>query len=196
MAAALEADLTRRGIITPVLIGHSMGGMLALECAATWASPPAALVLACTVPAFRLEGAARAEFLARRLAGIEEAGGMAAAARALIPGLAAADAEAAAVAAAVQAMSRIPAATYRAAVTALTDFDRSADLPRLDLPVLCVAGQADSVARPAAMAAMARRLAQGRYVELAGAGHLAPLEKPEAFARLVVPWLAGLDAGN
>lgn len=190
MAAALEADLARRSIARPVLVGHSMGGMLALECATSWATPPAALVLACTVPAFRLEGAARTAFLSRRLAGIEAPGGMAAAARALIPSLAAPGADTACIEAAVEVMSAIPAATYRAAVTALTDFDRRADLPGLDLPVLCVAGEVDAVATPATMAAMARRLPRGRYVELPGAGHLAPLEKPRAFGDLIGGWLA------
>lgn len=196
MAAALEADLARRGMARPVLVGHSMGGMLALECAATWSTPPSALVLACTVPAFRLEGAARTAFLARRLAGVEGPGGMARVAGALIPSLAAPQADPACLAAAIAVMAAIPAATYRLAVTALTDFDRRAELPRLTLPALCVAGQADTVATPAAMAALARQLPAGSYVELAGAGHLAPLEKPEAFADEVTSWLAGLDAAG
>jgi len=189
----LAADLARRGIARPVLVGHSMGGMLALECAATWTRPPAALVLACTVPAFRLEGAARSAFLARRLAGIDAPGGMAANARALIPTLAAPGADPACVAAAVAVMATIPATTYRAAVTAVTDFDRRADLPRLAVPALCVAGEADTVATPAAMQAMARQLPGGHYLELAGAGHLAPLEQPGAFAAAVADWLAALD---
>jgi 3-oxoadipate enol-lactonase len=186
MAAALEADLARRGMARPVLVGHSMGGMLALECAASWPTPPAALVLACTVPAFRLEGAARTAFLARRLAGADGPGGMARVARALIPSLASPQADPACLAA-------IPAATYSLAVTALTDFDRRVELPRLTLPALCVAGQADTVATPVAMAALARQLPAGGYVELADAGHLAPLEKPQAFAEAVTGWLAGLD---
>jgi 3-oxoadipate enol-lactonase len=196
LAAALESDLARQGIAHPVLVGHSMGGMLALECAATWATPPVALVLACTVPAFRLEGAARSAFLARRLAGIDAPGGMAATARALIPSLAAPGADPACIEPAVAVMATIPSSTYRVAVTALTDFDRRADLPRLDLPVLCVTGEADTVAPPATMAAMARQLPRGSYLELAGSGHLAPLEKPRAFADVVANWLTNLDEGS
>jgi 3-oxoadipate enol-lactonase len=196
MAAVLEADLARHCIVGPVLVGHSMGGMLALECAATWTTPPAALVLACTVPAFRLEGAAQTAFLARRLAGIDAPGGMATTARALIPSLAAPGADPACVEAAQAVMAAIPAATYRLAVTALTDFDRRADLPRLGMPGLCVAGEADTVATPTVMSAMARQLRRGRYVELPGAGHLAPLEKPVEFAGLVARWLASLDEGS
>lgn len=196
MAAALAADLARRGWRRPVVVGHSMGGMLALECAATWPEPPAALVLACTVPAFRLEGAAREAFLARRLAGIDGPEGMARTARALIPAMAAPAADPACLAAAVDVMAAIPAATYRLAVTALADFDRHADLARIPLPVLCVAGAADTVARPAAMVAMARQCPRGQFKEVAGAGHLLPLERPEAFAEIVLEFIGGLaEAG-
>lgn len=192
VARVLDEDLRRRGMAQPVLVGHSMGGMLALECAAAWAVPPAALVLACTVPAFRLEGLAREAFLARRLAGIDGPDGMAATARTLIPTLAAGDADPSRVADAVKVMSAIPATTYRRAVTALADFDRRAELARLVPPALCVAGRRDGVATPLAMAGLARQLGQGRYVELAGAGHLAPLEQPLEFAAVVADFLASL----
>lgn len=169
-----------------------MGGMLALECAAAWADPPAALVLACTVPAFRLEGAAREAFLTRRLAGIDGPQGMARTARTLIPALAAPAADPACIAAAMVVMAAIPAPTYRLAVTALADFDRHADLARIPLPALCLAGAADTVARPAAMAAMARRLPRGQFTEVVGAGHLLPLERPEAFTEILLQFVGGL----
>jgi 3-oxoadipate enol-lactonase len=121
---------------------------------------------------------------------------MARTAQALIPAMAAPEADPACLAAAVAVMAAIPAPTYRLAVTTLADFDRQADLARIPVPALCVAGAADTVARPAAMAAMARRLPRGQFTEVAGAGHLLPLERPEVFAEILLEFVGGLaEAG-
>lgn len=197
LAARLWTDLSADGDPGKVVLaGHSMGGMLALECAATWPVPPAALVLACAVPAFRLEGRARDEFLARRLSGIDAPNGMARTAGALIPALVGDGAVPGCIAAAIDVMAGIPPETYRRAVTALADFDRQADLRRLALPSLCLAGSRDTVARPARVAAMADCLPRAVLEVVDGAGHLLPLERPAVFAERVAAFLRGLGLGR
>jgi 2-succinyl-6-hydroxy-2,4-cyclohexadiene-1-carboxylate synthase len=61
-------------------------------------------------------------------------------------------------------------------------------LPRLDVPLLAVAGERDRpyVAAAERMAALAPR---GRAATVPGAGHAAHLEEPEAFTRLLLEFL-------
>jgi pimeloyl-ACP methyl ester carboxylesterase len=67
---------------------------------------------------------------------------------------------------------------------------RSDQYDRMDVPVLTIAGSVDASASPASVRALADALPNARYVELAGAGHLAPLEQPEAFVGAIRSFLS------
>lgn len=56
--------------------------------------------------------------------------------------------------------------------------DVTGKLAEFDLPALVICGQHDSISKPDEMREIAAKLPQGRYVEIAGAGHMAALEKP------------------
>jgi 3-oxoadipate enol-lactonase len=58
--------------------------------------------------------------------------------------------------------------------------DFSPLLPRIDLHTLVICGEHDGIATPAEMQAMARAIPTAEYAEIAGAGHMAPLEKPQS----------------
>jgi 3-oxoadipate enol-lactonase len=67
-------------------------------------------------------------------------------------------------------------------------------LPRLadiTVPALFVVGENDAAAPPEIMREMASRVSGARLVELAGAGHLTPMECGERFTDAVLPFLAG-----
>ena len=51
-------------------------------------------------------------------------------------------------------------------------------LARFDMPALVVCGQHDAISKPDEMRGIAERMPSARFVEIAGAGHMAPLEKP------------------
>lgn len=77
-----------------------------------------------------------------------------------------------------------------AALQAMRDRpDRTAVLARLRCPTLVVVGADDTVTPPAEVQAMARAIPGARFVELAGAGHLANLEAPDAFHRALAEFL-------
>ncbi|SFM76352.1 Pimeloyl-ACP methyl ester carboxylesterase [Saccharopolyspora antimicrobica] len=59
-------------------------------------------------------------------------------------------------------------------------------------PALVVVGAEDSLTPPEHARALADVLPGGELVTLPGAGHLPPLETPDAFAGVVRPWLAEL----
>jgi pimeloyl-ACP methyl ester carboxylesterase len=65
-------------------------------------------------------------------------------------------------------------------------------LPKLQPPVLVVRGADSDTLGEAAVRALRQRLPQAQVVDVAGAGHLVPLEKPEAVGKLVRVFLENL----
>lgn len=59
--------------------------------------------------------------------------------------------------------------------------DRTRVLPRLDVPVLILVGEDDELTPPAEARAMEREIRGAELVTIPEAGHLANLERPEAF---------------
>ncbi len=193
--AALAEALDEAGVARCALLGHSLGGMIALDFAAALPQRVEALLLACTTPSFGASsGAAQQAFLRHRLGPLEEGGTMAALAEALIPSMAAEAAPHEMLAVHRRLMAAIPADSYRAAIRALVHFDRRAALPGIECPALCIAGEQDRIATPAVMQAMARRLPRAEFEPLPAAGHLAPFERPTAFLARLLTFLDSLDA--
>lgn len=58
--------------------------------------------------------------------------------------------------------------------------DVTAKLPQLDVPALVLCGQHDGISPPDEMRQIAAKLPNARFLEIADAGHMAPLEQPEA----------------
>ena len=69
--------------------------------------------------------------------------------------------------------------------------DLRPDLARLAMPVLLACGSEDRLCPPEWHQEWARLIGEGsRLVEIAGAGHLLPLEQPDALADALIRWLA------
>lgn len=68
-------------------------------------------------------------------------------------------------------------------------FDWSADLERIQAPVLVTLGD-DDVITVEHGAELARRVPQGQLAVIPGASHLAPMEKPDLYNRLVLDFTA------
>lgn len=56
--------------------------------------------------------------------------------------------------------------------------DATPRLPHIDLPTLVVCGEHDAISTAAEMRGIAAAIPEARYAEIAGAGHMAPLERP------------------
>jgi 3-oxoadipate enol-lactonase len=89
-------------------------------------------------------------------------------------------------------MAELPEATFRAALACLVTFDRRADLARIAVPTLLIAGDEDTNAPLKTMTRMAETIPGARLEVLAGIGHLAPLECPDRYADIVRRFLAEL----
>ena len=192
LAAALVALLDAAGLDQAVLVGHSMGGMVALQTAAAFPNRVSGLVLACSTPAFGArDGAQQQAFLARRIGPLDEGASMRELAVELIPTMVGPGGDPEVVGAAVDLMAEIPPDSYRAALQALVNFDQRTALPRLAMPALVLAGRFDGVSAPLVVRRMAERMPAAIYREL-DAGHLAPFEEPEDFAAVLRAFLGGL----
>jgi 3-oxoadipate enol-lactonase len=192
--AELAASLTRLldvlAIERAIVLGHSMGGMVALEAFAQAPERFAGLILACTSPAFgKADGDWQRQFVAERLAPLDAGLGMAEMAARQVPRMMSPLAPDEARERALAIMGAVPEATYRASLRCLVTFDRREVLPRIAVPTLVVAAAEDSQAPPPVMEKMASRIAGAEFAVLAGCGHLANLEQPAAFGALVLEFL-------
>ena len=85
---------------------------------------------------------------------------------------------------------------YIGCCAAVGGVDTTARLPQLALPVLVIAGELDQGTPPAMSHAMAEAIPGAQLTVLADASHLAAIEQPAAFARVVRQFLRGLLNGG
>jgi pimeloyl-ACP methyl ester carboxylesterase len=182
MAAAVRALMDELGLPRAALVGHSMGGMVALELAALAPQRLTALVLACTSPAFGKPGGDwQARFVADRVAPLDAGLGMPGLAAQLVPPMVGPSADPSGVALALSVMAAVPETTYRSVLAAIVAFDRRAALASIGVPTLCLAGALDATAPPEMMRRMAEHIPGASFAAIDGAGHIANVEQPAAF---------------
>jgi proline iminopeptidase len=75
----------------------------------------------------------------------------------------------------------------------LVDWDRTADLDRIAVPTLVIAGQYDTM-DPKFMQMMSRRLPRGDYLLLPNSGHMAMYDDQQAYFAGLLTWLHKVDA--
>ena len=125
LADALAALMDAQGLPQAVLVGHSLGGMVALQ---MWARHPqrvAGLVLAASSPAFgHGSGDFQQAFIAQRLAPLEAGRSMADVAEGLIPTMVAPGFDGPGLAQARACMGSITPPAYKAALGALVGLGR------------------------------------------------------------------------
>lgn len=196
MAADLEATVARLRFDRPVLVGHSMGGMVVQTALRRRPAGYRAAVLCNTSPAFgSADGDFQKKFIGERLGPLDAGATMADLAATMVDRMMGARPDPAGRDLARQVMAATPAQTYRAAVACLVTFDERANLPAIRMPVLCLAGEVDRAAPAAVVEKMASKIPGARYQCLAGLGHLSNLEAPAAFDAAVIGFLRGLPAG-
>jgi 3-oxoadipate enol-lactonase len=190
LAADVEDTIKRLGLEEPVLVGHSMGGMIAQTMLRRRPKEYRAVVLVATSPAFgNPSGEFQKKFLVDRLGPLDSGKTMAELATDIIDGIMGATPDPIGHALAVDCMAAVPASTYRAAVRCLISFDERDNLRKVKVPVLVLAGEHDRNAPPDMMKRMAARIPGARYVCLPGVGHLPNLEAPRRFDTTVLDFL-------
>ncbi len=189
LARRVAAWLRDRGIRPAVVGGLSMGGYVALALAEGWPDLVPALVLAGT----RARADADEE-RAARLRAIEELAAAGAGAgdllvRTMVPRLLAPDAPRELRDRVAEWIRDTAPATARAALLGMAYRpDRRPVLAGFPGPVLALCGEDDTLTPPGEHEAMITLARRGRLVRVAGAGHLAPLERPDDVAAGLEDW--------
>jgi 3-oxoadipate enol-lactonase len=182
LADALRDFLQQVGATKPILVGHSIGGMIVQQLLATNPDIAGAAVLAQTSPAFgKPDGDWQKTFLDARLGPLDRGETMVSLAPTLVGELVGDDPDTGGMDLARDCMSAVPEATYRATMLALMGFDQRSALGNIAVPTLVLSGSKDRNAPAPMMAKMATYIPSAKYVELEGAGHLVNLERPAAF---------------
>jgi 3-oxoadipate enol-lactonase len=181
-ADALKDFLLEVGAAKPILVGHSIGGMIVQQLLVHDPIIAEYVVLAQTSPAFgRPDGDWQKEFLEARLGPLDRGETMASLAPRVVTDLVGDDADPAGIELACECMASVPAASYRAAMRSMLGFDLRKSLGRICVPALVIAGTKDKNAPAPMVKKMASFIPNATYVELEGVGHLAALEQPGEF---------------
>ncbi len=182
LADALRDFLRAIGGPRPVLVGHSIGGMIVQQWLIQYPRAAAAVVLAQTSPAFgKTEGDWQKQFIEARLGPLDRGETMKSLAPVLVKELVGDNPDASGMDIARECMGSVPETSYRAMMLALLGFDQRKALADITVPTLVLSGSRDKNAPAPMMAKMATYIPQATYVELEGAGHLVNLERPKAF---------------
>jgi pimeloyl-ACP methyl ester carboxylesterase len=190
LAEDVERAIAERDLERTIVVGHSMGGMVAQTMLRRRPEGYSAAVLTCTSPAFgNSSGEFQKKFVADRIGPLDAGKTMADLAPVLVDRMMTPGADPAGRALAIDVMSKVPADTYRAAVRCLVGFDERANLAGIRVPVLCLACEKDPNAAPQVMERMAAKIPGARYECLPGLGHLPNLEAPAAFDAAVLGFL-------
>jgi 3-oxoadipate enol-lactonase len=182
LANSLQDFLHGVGVNRPVLVGHSIGGMIVQQWIVRHPYRATAVVLAQTSPAFgRADGDWQRTFIEARLGPLDRGQTMASLAPALVRELVGDNPDTDGVELARDCMASVPEASYRASMLGLLGFDQRRALADIKVPTLVLSGSRDKNAPAPMMAKMASYIPSASYVELEGAGHLVNLERPKAF---------------
>jgi pimeloyl-ACP methyl ester carboxylesterase len=168
-----------------VLVGHSMGGGIAIEAVLSTEAPIRGLVLVATGARLRVLPA----ILEHTAAVADRGGSLAEFSVASLQPDAPDHARQQVMAAAALTPASVAAADWQA-----TDaFDHLHDLGALDLPVLAVAGADDHLTPVTYADWIGAHAPNARTAVLPSAGHWFPVERPVQVADLIVEFLPGLD---
>lgn len=200
-AADVVALLDHLGIDRAHLVGPSFGGVVAMLVAARFPSRVASLVVATATDRLTTEMLEESRGL-REAALAAAAGGdrsnlfRVLAPNTFSPGWLATQPEGFVEMRAAQ-IAMLPLPFFEGVaglMRALDTLDLGDELPRITAPTLVIGAELDRVFPVEHSRAIARAIPGARLEIIEGAGHAAVVETPEAFARLVAEFVAGIEA--
>ncbi|MEX2519323.1 MAG: alpha/beta hydrolase [Paracoccaceae bacterium] len=180
LSAALEGFMDALGLADAHLIGHSIGGMVALEFAARHPGRVRSLALIGATPSFGgRDPSFKDAFLKARLAPLDAGQSMVEMAEASAPEVCGPNASPEVLAAIARPMAAVPEPVWRGILECLTTFNRRDDIAAMSMPACLIAGTEDRNAPARTMEKMAAVMPDAEYHLIDGAGHMINQEAPE-----------------
>ena len=186
-ASAILAAMSELGIRKAHVCGLSLGGVVAIALHHAWPERVASLILADTF-AEHPEGRG---FYERS---IEASSDMRMLAEARIDILIAQAADPAVRTDLIETMARIDPAAFRIGAEAVWLADQRDRVHDIRVPTLVLCGDEDRITPPALSTALTRMIPGAQYEQIARAGHLTNVERPDEFNTLVGAFIRGVDS--
>lgn len=191
LADAAARLVDKEGTRTNVVLGHSMGGIVAPLAARLAGDKVHALVISATVASFSRKSAQdKATFAQERIGPIRRGLPFREAALPVIRSMLAPGASGPLVDLVVEVASGMQADTFCAAIEAITQYEGEDNLRAVRVPTLLIAGALDKVGRPEGMQSLTTLIPDARFVCIEGAGHYAFAERPDEFNAALLAFLA------
>lgn len=181
-----------------VLLGHSMGGLIAPRAALIAGNAVRALVLSSTTAGLqtRTPEEQRA-FFAERVDPITEGKSVGEYAPGLLRTMMGPAASGPLVDRVVEVVCEMRTEAFKAAMTAIAEYGEGVDTLRAQVvPALLIAGELDPACPVAGMQYMAELLPDSELHEIAGVGHYGFAERPDEFHRLLLDFLGRIAEGS
>lgn len=192
-AAACVRLIEAMGTGCNIVLGHSMGGLIAPKVHQLRPDLVQGVVLSATVGSFgHLDRETQESFIAERVAPLDKGLKLSEAASALVRSMMGPEAAGEDVDTVVRVVAGTPTDTFRAAIRAIVEYDAEA---ALTAPTLVIAGSVDPIGRPEDMKTLAAHLPDARYHCIDGAGHYAWAEKPAEFDAHLIGFVRSVFAG-
>lgn len=173
-----------------VVLGHSMGGMVAQKTADLFPDRVQALVLSATAHTFNHSGPEwQANFLATRVAPLTQGRAIADYAPDMLRSMMGPGAQGAAIDHVLYNVRLMNGAGFQKAIQATAAYLEE-DVPgRINVPTLCIAGELDTTCPASVMRHMADLLPQGEYHEMTGVAHFGWAERPDEYHQVLLSFL-------
>lgn len=188
-AADLESLLLHLGVSKAVVVGLSVGGLIAQELFQTRPDMIAGLVLSNTALKIGTLDSWGARIAAIRENGIESIAD-AILERWFSPQFRASRKDELEIYR--NMLVRTPQEGYLACCEAIRDADYTSEASNISAPVLCIGGEHDGSTPPAQVQDMASRIPDARFELIEGVAHLPCIEQPEIHAKLIVAFARSL----
>lgn len=190
-AKAAAALIRKEGTERNVVMGHSMGGMIAQR---AWAYAPEMIhgyILSATSAAFgQADGDWQRDFVRQRVAPLDAGRSIPDYAPQMLRSMMAPDAQGANVDLLIATVSQMGEETFRAAVASIASYEGRALLAGMSIPALCIAGELDRTAPAVVMQKMTSKMPQAQFVELQGVGHFGWAENAGQFNTRIIDFLS------
>ncbi len=174
--------IERTGSKTNIVLGHSMGGIVAPRVCTLLPERVQGLVISATVASFSQKtDAEKRTFLEERIEPLKRGKSLRESAMPVINSMFAPGSSGAAVELVRETAANTPVDTFVSAITAITLYEGVPTLQQVRQPTLLLAGRHDKVGTPQGMEGITRFIPQARFACIDGAGHYAFAEQHEAF---------------